>query len=373
MKLLISNLVFVLFTQVFTFPLYLRRMQVMNTYSAQLPSIGTEGVINGPGFQPYCQITLGTPPQSFLMLLDTGSSATFVSETGCMYKGGKSGKQPKGPCLTKLFNPNNSSSFKPVSGKFSYSFNPDTYTGIFGQDNLSIGNLNLPNYTFALTTVNNIDTNKLYFDGIIGLGGLDGSEPEVFTGALNKAGLTAPEFSFYFPRNLAGQGEFFIGGSNPDKYTGAIQWVQSPDKWWDLPSFNVLVSGQIINTVKGGSSGNVYIDTGTDVFMGPTTAVQKLCVALGTTYNTASGYCEIPCANSAQVKNFTIDFGAGIQLNVNTQNNFIFPLSNNPSQCILTIQNGGASGEWAVGLTVIRQFYTIWNFANNQIGFATPK
>lgn len=327
-------------------------------FTATLPPI-----LSPPGsasyYQPYGTISYGTPPQDFNILLDTGSSASFINEVGCI------SSTTKQTCTTRLFKPASSSTFKSVPGKFSYSFSPDKYTGVFGSDIFGLGTFIVPDYGIALCTKIKISADENDFDGIIGLAINDGDEKYTFLDAMKKT--NSGEFMFQYPHDVTLTGVFMVGNNLESMLSRSVQWI-STSQYWDVPSFEISVKSESIIKVKSVPD-FTYIDTGTDTLYGPTPQISLLCTSIGGTYNTKIDRCQ--CACNSILSNFTIVFSTAT-LSIDTSNGFI-QLPNKSNMCNTMIEGGASKKEWGIGLVIIRQFTTIWNISGStfKVGFSS--
>jgi hypothetical protein len=79
---------------------------------------------------------IGTPPQPFTLLLDTGSSSTWVPIYGC----GRYCGFPK-----NSLRPSNSSTFKSDNVLFSIRYGEGFSRGTYAKDTISINGVSVPN------------------------------------------------------------------------------------------------------------------------------------------------------------------------------------------------------------------------------------
>ncbi|CAG2116647.1 unnamed protein product, partial [Medioppia subpectinata] len=110
----------------------------------------------------FGDITLGTPPQSFNILFDTGSSNLWVPSSGCRSTA----------CQTHhRYYSSRSSTYRPNGRSFSIQYGTGSTTGFLSTDTLGIGSSQIRGQTFAETT-NEPGTTFVYaeFDGILGMG-----------------------------------------------------------------------------------------------------------------------------------------------------------------------------------------------------------
>jgi cathepsin D len=96
--------------------------------------------------------------------------------------------------------------------------------------------MNIKNQGFA--EVNHLDTSLALdkFDGVLGMGfrkiSVNGVET-VFTNMFNQGLINRNIFSFWLNNDLDNGGQLFLGGSNPDYYTGNFTYLNlTTDKMW---------------------------------------------------------------------------------------------------------------------------------------------
>ncbi|NWH48432.1 PEPC protein, partial [Fregata magnificens] len=143
----------------------------------------------------FGEISIGTPPQNFLVLFDTGSSNLWVPSAYCQTPA----------CFNHAkFKPSDSSTFTPNGQTYTISYGSGALTVMLGYDTLRIQNITVTNQEFGLSE--NEPTQPFYyaeFDGILGMGYPSlavGGVPTALQGMLQQNQLTEPIFSFYFSR-----------------------------------------------------------------------------------------------------------------------------------------------------------------------------
>lgn len=160
--------------------------------------------------QYFANIGIGTPPQQFSVVLDTGSSNLWVPSTHC---------NSIACFLHRRFDSSGSSTFKKNGTEFAIRYGTGNLEGIISNDVLHISDLTVkyqefgesvkePGITFALGR----------FDGILGLGYDTIAVQKVvppFYNIVSQGLVDEPIFSFWL--NRAGEGgeggEMVIGGS----------------------------------------------------------------------------------------------------------------------------------------------------------------
>ncbi|XP_051891100.1 gastricsin-like [Pristis pectinata] len=122
---------------------------------------GYEPLLNSGNSFYYGSITVGTPPQSFTVLFDTGSSNLWVPSIYCS----------SAPCDNHArFNPTQSSTYRSSQQTFYMSYGSGSLSGFFGYDTVNVAGISIPNQEVGLSE-NEPGSNFYYapFDGILGL------------------------------------------------------------------------------------------------------------------------------------------------------------------------------------------------------------
>ncbi|NXK47259.1 PEPC protein, partial [Chauna torquata] len=141
----------------------------------------------------FGEVSIGTPPQNFLVLFDTSSSNLWVPST--LHQTPACGNHA-------LFNPSASSTFVNSGQTYTLSYGSGTLTVLLGCDALQIQSISVTNQEFGLSE--NEPTQPFYcaeFDGILGMAYPSlaaGGTPTPLQGTLQQNQLTQPIFSFYF-------------------------------------------------------------------------------------------------------------------------------------------------------------------------------
>ncbi|KAI8384750.1 aspartic peptidase domain-containing protein [Radiomyces spectabilis] len=122
-------------------------------------------------------ISIGTPPQPFTVLLDTGSSATWVPIYGC----NKSCGYPH-----HSLQPTNSSTFESLNLSFSIRYGDGFSRGYYAQDTMTVEGVPVPKAYFAVSNFNDGELATDGADGILGIG------PDSLSTYNNPDGKTIP-------------------------------------------------------------------------------------------------------------------------------------------------------------------------------------
>jgi hypothetical protein len=306
--------------------------------------------------QYYGPITVGTKGDTIRVVYDTGSSNLWVPNSDCC-----------GIFSThNFYHHEKSSSYTANGTKFAIQYGSGPVAGYYSQDRIQIGDVEVPDYTFAeATDVSGLGVGYSIgkFDGICGMGwdsiSVDGVQTPVQ--ALMASGqLAEPVFAFYLGDNKAG--ELTIGGVNSKYYTGDFTYIPLKDKsYWEIALEGVTLNGDVVDS----NTKNAIIDSGTSLLAGPSTIAK----AIGKTLN-------------AQVilgKEFIVDCSTEVHLSFNLGGTE-FKLDNKEAmiadddQCLLglmPIDIPAPRGPlWILGDVFMRKYYTKFDIGQERLGFA---
>uniref|UniRef100_A0A8C0L356 Napsin-A n=1 Tax=Canis lupus dingo TaxID=286419 RepID=A0A8C0L356_CANLU len=221
--------------------------------------------------QYYGEIGLGTPPQNFSVIFDTGSSNLWVPSIRCHFF--------SLPCwFHHRYNSKASSSFQPNGTKFAIQYGTGRLDGILSEDKLTVlifgEALWEPSLVFTLA----------HFDGILGLGfpilAVGGVQPPLDL-LVDQGLLDKPVFSFYLNRDpeAVDGGELVLGGSDPAHYIPPLTFLPvTVPAYWQIHMERVKVGTGLILCAQGCAA---ILDTGTSLITGPTEEIQALNAAIG--------------------------------------------------------------------------------------------
>lgn len=323
-------------------------------------------------------VSIGTPPQDFNLILDTGSSDLWVATSSCT------------SCASTEFIASKSSSYQSSGASLEITYGSGSVKGTTSQDTVSLGGFTITQQ--ELLAVSSLTSGLLdsVLSGIMGLGfnTISALNATPFWQALYNANqLSQPLFSFYLERYIdqaimdnAPGGTLTLGGTNSSLYQGSIEYLSlagSPS-YWLLNVNSLSVQG---HTVSVGSSSLAAIDTGTTLIAAPSTVAADVwaqvpgSVALTGEYE---GLYAFPCTTDVTV---TISFGGSAwAINSADMNLGSVPssISGTSSELcaggIFDIGNSVGSGSgvptWIVGDTFLKNVYSVFRANPAAVGFA---
>ncbi|KAG8147933.1 hypothetical protein E2320_022469 [Naja naja] len=289
-------------------------------------------------------ISIGTPPQEFTVMFDTGSSNLWVPSVYCSTDHRK-------------FNPQQSSTFHATSQTVSITYGTGSMTGFLGYDTVQVGSIQVTNQIFGLSQTE--PGSFLYyspFDGILGLAypGLSASGATPVFDNMMSEGLVSQDLFSVFLSSDGQKGSFVMfGGIDNSYFTGNLNWVPvTAEYYWQITLDSITVNGQSI-ACSGGCQ--AVVDTGTSLLAGPPNGIANIQNFIGVNCNAINELPDIV---------FTIN---GIQYPV-PASAYIRQFQ---SYCMSGFENMPfQSGLWILGDIFIRQYYSVFDRANNQIGLA---
>ncbi|KFQ60429.1 Gastricsin, partial [Pelecanus crispus] len=305
----------------------------------------------------FGEISIGTPPQNFLVLFDTGSANLWVPSTYC--------RTPA--CANHArFNPSLSSTFSGTNVSYPLYYGFGDLSVALGYDTVTIQNIVVRNQEFGLS----LDEPSrpfyyLNFDGILGLSypgvGIRGYNTLV-QNMLQQSQLTEPIFSFYYSRNptYSYGGEVILGGVDPHLYSGEVLWAPVVQElYWKIGIEEFSIGPSATSWCSQGCHG--IVDN-------PGQFMSAFLQALGVEESDYGFVVDCNNVPSMPTLYFTI---SGAQLPLPPS---VYVLKND-GICTVGVESTymlSASGQplWILGNLFLRQYYSIFDIANNRVGFA---
>ncbi|XP_078512428.1 pepsin A-like [Lissotriton helveticus] len=305
----------------------------------------------------YGTIAIGTPPQVFRVMFDTGSSNLWVPSIHC-----------NSPACRNhwSFDPASSSTFKSNNVTSVLPYGMGSVSGVLGNDTVQVGSLVVTNQAFTLTSAEDNVFANFPFDGFLGLSYpdmVDDGTTTVFDTMWNQGLIPDDLFSIYLSSYGESGSMVIFGAIDPSYYFGNIYWVPvSKEGYWQITMESVSVNGNII-ACDGGCQ--AMVDSGTTMIGGPRSGIINILNVIGA-YLDSNREFSVDCYTISDLPDlyFTINgkpFNVPARAYINQKTctaNFIVTPSNMPEL-------------WILGDVFMRGYYTVFDRANNNVGFAT--
>ncbi|KAH7695278.1 aspartic protease 3, partial [Aphelenchoides avenae] len=270
----------------------------------------SEGLSDFDNAQYYGTISIGTPPQGFKVLFDTGSSNLWVPCKGCSIFDIACDLHSKFDCKSSSTCTQTSQTFSIQYGSGACSGNVVNDTVCFGSS--TSGYCTDRNQGLACATKEpGLAFVAAKFDGILGMGWdrisvdkIPQPMDEIFA---NKALCKQPVFAFWLSRDGTGQstgGEMTLCDTDPKHYKGQIAWeALTAEDYWRINLGGVSVNGQVVT-----GKISAIVDTGTSLMAGPTDQIKQIQAAIGA-FEVVNGEYEVLCSELPYLPNVTFTLG----------------------------------------------------------------
>lgn len=315
----------------------------------------------------YGPISLGTPPQNFTVVFDTGSSNLWVPSSTCSAPACQ---------LHRRYDSSKSDSHEARGVHFDIKYGTGHVSGFTSNDVLMVGGMRVSldfgeivksPTTIFLTTP---------FDGLFGM-----AFPE-----LSKAGTVPPlykmvsdglidknMFAFWLrPATMGEWGEgsggvLSIGGYNPDHFIGEITWLKiSKRPYWQVE----LTRAYMGDDPELSWSGKAVLDTGTSLIVMPEKIAAKINSQLSAQYSSESGYFMFDCSKVSSFPDLYLSLN-GVDFSL-SPSDYTIHFSGECYSTISGMDIGNSDGPlWILGDAFLRKYYTVFDADQERIGLAT--
>uniref|UniRef100_A0A8I3N9F5 Cathepsin D n=2 Tax=Canis lupus familiaris TaxID=9615 RepID=A0A8I3N9F5_CANLF len=316
--------------------------------------------------QYYGEIGIGTPPQCFTVVFDTGSSNLWVPSIHC--------KLLDIACwIHHKYNSGKSSTYV----KNGTSFDIQDTVSVPCKSALSgLAGIKVERQTFGEATKQpGITFIAAKFDGILGMAypriSVNNVLP-VFDNLMQQKLVEKNIFSFYLNRDPNAQpgGELMLGGTDSKYYKGPLSYLNVTRKaYWQVHMEQVDV-GSSLTLCKGGCE--AIVDTGTSLIVGPVDEVRELQKAIGAVPLIQGEY-MIPCEKVSTLPDVTLKLG-GKLYKLSSEDYTLKVSQGGKTICLSGFMGmdipppGGPL--WILGDVFIGCYYTVFDRDQNRVGLA---
>lgn len=314
-------------------------------------------------------VQIGTPPQNFLILMDSGSADFWVASDQCVGANGVDcGKH-------QTLGATASSSFVASNSPFQVTYGTGAVAGAIIKDDITLAGLALPAHTFgvALQETADFSDDSVPFDGLMGLAQSTLSQQKVPTPveALATAGLIPDAITSYKISRAAdnkNDGEITFGALDTTKFDPATLTVLpnvNTQGFWEADMDTVTVDGT--DTKLAGRT--AILDTGTTLIVAPIPDAEAVHNLITGSKTDGQGQFTVPCDFKQTV---ALSFG-GKTFNIDPRD-IAIPGKAGATDCLSGI-SGGSFGtsdtEWLVGDVFLKNAYFSTDVGKNTLSLAT--
>ncbi|CAD6199531.1 unnamed protein product [Caenorhabditis auriculariae] len=351
------------------------------------------------------QITLGTPPQKFVVFLDSGSANLWIPDATCA--GGSDNScgtycksVPYDSCITfcqpscctqslesgesaaaanacaskHRFNSTVSSSYQKAPGVMDMTYQTGEVKGFFGSDTFCFPDSTVcaTAQIFGQATSLGKGFTSQPEDGIIGLGwpalAYNSITPPLFN-LLGQSKLDQPIFVVYLagigPTSSTNGGTFTVGGLDTAHCSSDVNYIPlTSATFWQYKLSGISVGSYSAGPASGWQAAS---DTASTFIGGPKSFVDQIARQVGAIHMPEYDAYFIDCNAQSPDIVFSIN---GVDYRVPASS---YIVSAGPGPCLLafyTFSTGGFYPAWMLGPPLMRQYCQIHDMQNTRIGMA---
>jgi len=212
--------------------------------------------------QYFIEVEIGTPPQTFTMVPDTGSSNLWVYSSSCWSL----------PCWTHpLYNSKKSSTYEKDGSDFVIQYGSGGVKGTVSKDVAKMGDdITAPMSFGEVTSASGVSFIASQMSGILGLA-YDTISVNKLPTFFDNASLTDKSFSFYL-HDTSDQSYMVVPGMDEENFETIQKHNVVEQKYWALQLDSIAQGDSKIDA----SEYKAVIDSGTSLLVGPKKIVDPL-------------------------------------------------------------------------------------------------
>lgn len=314
--------------------------------------------------QYFSQISIGTPPQEFKVILDTGSSNLWVPSQSC----------GSIACyLHSKYDSSSSSTYKKNGTEFEIRYGSGSLSGFVSKDDVSIGDIEIKGQDFAeATSEPGLAFAFGRFDGILGMGfdrlSVNGIVPPFYQ-MVNQKLIDEPVFAFYLSGESGDDSsEVVFGGVDEDHYTGKITEIPLRRKaYWEVDLDSISFGKETAELENTG----VILDTGTSLIALPSEMAELLNSEIGAKKG-FNGQYTVDCAKRDSLPDVTFKL-SGHDFAISPYD-YILEVQGSCISTFMGMDFPAPVGPLAIlGDAFLRRYYSIYDLGKGTVGLAKAK
>jgi len=334
--------------------------------------------------QYYGEVSVGTPPQTFTVLFDTGSGHLLIPSAKC---------DNEACARHKRFMANKSSTMVPIAWS-DEPLTPSTddsdrdtkvvrfasgdAVGQFTRDQVCLGGFCGMADFIEMMEESDDPFKDADWDGVFGLGQLLSDAPEfnVFQMLANSSTpkMALPVFAVFLGRQIEDEAEITFGNVRKDRMASELTWVNvSEEGYWQFQFTDFAIDGKALGMCKqyGERKCQAVLDTGSSLMMGPQADLNQIMRLINFGNDTQKN-----CTDSMVFPKLGF-FIAGKLFEMAPEDymdkSFDPSLPKGTSACwahLMPVGDTGRGPIFVLGMPFLRKFYTAYNMDAKKIGIA---
>merc|ERR1719183_2956186 len=321
----------------------------------------------------YGKITVGKPPQEFLVVFDTGSGNLLLPGKECSDEACTSHKRYDATLSSSAVQiafadePDKAVDKGGDRDVVTITFGTGEMSGVFVKDDICIGSICTRGNVVSATEESDEPFSLVPFDGIFGLSlpqMSEGNSFNIFDDMVKGKVLKSNLFSVFFGASDSEESEISFGEYKKERLASDVFYAPvSTPGYWQVRMEDVAIGNVRQNLCNGTGGCQVAVDTGTSLLAGPTDIINALIDRL----NVADD-----CSNYAKLPNlgFVVQ---GRAMNLRAED-YVDKSSDGCSVALMTLDIPPPKGPLFIfGDPFLRKYYTIYDRDELRVGFALAK
>ena len=311
--------------------------------------------------QYYGEIGIGTPPQTFKVVFDTGSSNLWVPSSNCYSIA----------CyLHDTYHAGESSTYKKNGTKISIQYGSGAVSGYLSQDTVTWGGMSGVNITFGeMTEMNQATWIAGRFDGILGMAwkriSEDGITP-VYESFYRQKVIEDNSFAFFLTKEADELGSILtLGGYDSSLSKNQWHYVDLVEEWYWMIQIDSIYVG---SSKVGASNIRGIVDSGTSTLAGAENLIEEI--------NSILGEVKDDCSNLNTLPSVTFVIG-GVEYPLEPSSYTLQVESAGVKECLDGFMSMDLPSELGnaiiLGDMFMRTYYTHFDYGKSRVGFSPIK
>lgn len=322
----------------------------------------------------YGQVSVGSPPQTFLVVFDTGSGNLLLPSKECTdeacsnhkrYDAGLSATSMQVAFADKPTQPVAADGTRDI---VTITFGTGEMSGVYVRDNICMGASNIcSKVNFVAATDESDEPFSLVpFDGILGLSLPQMAEGPAFSvlDQLVGAGVLQESLFAVFFGNDGEESQITFGQYNPDNIMSEIFWAPvTVEGYWQVQMEDMMIGDEHQAVCTGPRKCQVAVDTGTSLLAGPSEVVHMLIAGLQVAED-CSNFHTLPDLK------FVVE---GHVLSLSAED-YVTQSANGCTLGLMSLDIPPPKGPLFIfGDPFLRKYYTVYDRKNVRVGFAVAR